>query len=88
MVKVVAWMNTYSDTALANVCAAEAHQMKFPSTANANSWEPASKSIRDILCYPGYFCHHTYKRWEARNKVIHGLMKVEAAQKLRERVLQ
>jgi len=45
----VGWANICTDLALVEACAAKAHTDLQPNTTNANSWEPAPKTIRDIL---------------------------------------
>jgi hypothetical protein len=45
----VAWANTCSDQDLIEACAAEAQPEIMPDSQDAYSWEPAPKSIRDIL---------------------------------------
>jgi len=45
----VAWANTCSDQDLVEACAAEAQPAIMPDSQDAYSWEPAPKSIRDIL---------------------------------------
>jgi hypothetical protein len=45
----VGWANVCTDLALVEACAAEAHTNLQPNTTDANSWEPAPKTIRDIL---------------------------------------
>jgi hypothetical protein len=50
--KAVAWANSCDDKELAEACAIEAHPMMLPSTSDANSWEPAPRTIRDITKLP------------------------------------
>jgi hypothetical protein len=45
----VGWANVCNDLMLAEACASEVHTDLQPITNDANSWEPAPKSIRDIL---------------------------------------
>ena len=47
--KAVGWANVCSDLDLAEACAIEAHPDIQPMTQDANSWEPAPKTVRDIL---------------------------------------
>jgi hypothetical protein len=47
--KTVGWANVCTDLALVEACAAEVHADLQPNTIDANSWEPAPKTIRDIL---------------------------------------
>ena len=48
----VAWANTCSDQELVEACAAEAQSASMPDSQDAYSWEPAPKSLRDILRMP------------------------------------
>jgi DNA primase len=53
--KAVAWANSCQDQELAEACTIEAHQVLLPSTLDANSWQPAPRTIRDIMKLPeGY----------------------------------
>jgi hypothetical protein len=45
----VAWVNTCTDQELIKACVAEAQPEILPNSQDAYSWEPAPKSIRDIL---------------------------------------
>ena len=49
--RTVGWANanTCTDWSLVEACAAEVHTDLKPNTSDANSWEPAPKTIRDIL---------------------------------------
>jgi hypothetical protein len=47
--RIVGWANTCMDLNLVEACAIEAHTDLQPISADANSWEPAPKTIRDIL---------------------------------------
>jgi transposase InsO family protein len=49
---IVEWANTCTDLDLLEACAAEAHQHFTPSSNDAHSWEPAPRTIRDILKMP------------------------------------
>jgi len=52
---VLAWVNTCSDQDLAEACAAEVHPNFMPNSQDAHSWEPAPKTIHDIIKLPeGY----------------------------------
>ena len=46
---IVGWADTCNDLELAEACATEAHADLLPKSNDANSWEPAPKSIRDVL---------------------------------------
>jgi hypothetical protein len=46
---IVGWANVCNDLMLAEACASEVHTDLQPTTNDANSWEPAPKSIRDVL---------------------------------------
>jgi hypothetical protein len=48
----VAWANTCSDQEIVEACAVEAQPAVMPDSQDAYSWEPAPKSIRDILKMP------------------------------------
>jgi hypothetical protein len=48
----VYWENLCEDKELQEVCAVEAHATPMPSTQNALSWEPAPKTLREILKMP------------------------------------
>jgi uncharacterized protein (DUF2342 family) len=48
----VAWSKLCEDTHLVNACAMEAHTTRLPSSTDAQSWEPAPKSILDITKLP------------------------------------
>jgi hypothetical protein len=50
--KAVAWDNICQDTTLAEACAMEAHSVFIPTSSDANSWEPAPRTIRDIMKLP------------------------------------
>jgi hypothetical protein len=50
--RAVAWSNVCEDTHLVNACAMEAHTTRLPSSTDAQSWEPAPKSILDITKLP------------------------------------
>jgi hypothetical protein len=50
--KAVEWANSCEDKALVEACAREAHPIIIPSTLDANSWEPAPRTIRDIIRLP------------------------------------
>jgi hypothetical protein len=45
----VGWANVCTDLNLIEACAAKVHTDLQPNTADANSWEPTPKTIRDIL---------------------------------------
>jgi len=45
----VGWANVCTDLDLVEACAAEVHADLQPKSVDANSWEPAPKTIRDIL---------------------------------------
>jgi len=45
----VGWANACNNLTLAEACASEVHTDLQPTTNDANSWEPAPKSIRDVL---------------------------------------
>ena len=47
--RIVGWANTCTDLSLVEACAVEAHTDLQPTSTDANSWEPAPKTIRDIL---------------------------------------
>jgi hypothetical protein len=47
--KTVGWANACNDLTLAEACASEVHTDLQPTTNDANFWEPAPKSIRDVL---------------------------------------
>jgi hypothetical protein len=47
--RIVGWANICTDLSLVEACAAEAHTDLQPTSTDANSWEPAPKTIRDIL---------------------------------------
>jgi len=46
---VVGWANTCNDLELVEACTAEVHTDLQPNTGDVTSWEPAPKTIRDIL---------------------------------------
>jgi hypothetical protein len=48
----VEWANICCDLELVEACASEAHQHLLPSSDDAHSWEPAPRTIRDILKMP------------------------------------
>jgi hypothetical protein len=45
----VCWETLCEDKELQEACAAEAHATPMPPTQNAMSWEPAPKTLREIL---------------------------------------
>jgi hypothetical protein len=45
----VVWANICTDLSLVEACATEAHTDLQPNTADANSWEPAPKTIWDVM---------------------------------------
>jgi hypothetical protein len=47
--KVVGWTNVCTDLTLTEACAIEAYPDVQPVTGDAHSWEPAPKTVRDIL---------------------------------------
>jgi hypothetical protein len=48
----VCWENLCDDIDLQEVCAVEAHPAEMPSLISALSWEPAPKTLREILKMP------------------------------------
>jgi hypothetical protein len=52
MASTVGWTNLSEDLDLQEACAAEVHAAPMPTLENALSWEPAPKTIRDILNMP------------------------------------
>jgi uncharacterized protein YdcH (DUF465 family) len=49
---IVSWENLCEDEELQEACAVEVHAGSMPSKSNALSWEPAPKTLRDILKMP------------------------------------
>jgi len=52
MASTVGWTNLSDDPDLQEACAAELHAAPMPTLNNTLSWEPAPKTIRDILKMP------------------------------------
>jgi len=52
MANTVSWENLCEDEELQEACAVEAHTLPMPSLSNALSWEPAPKTLREILKMP------------------------------------
>jgi len=52
MTSTVSWNNLCNDLDLQEACATEAHATLMPTINNALSWEPAPKTIREILKMP------------------------------------
>jgi hypothetical protein len=50
LAQTVTWSD--QDIDLAEACSAEAHPFVLPSSSDALSWEPAPKTIREILKMP------------------------------------
>jgi hypothetical protein len=48
----VSWENLCNDIDLQEACAVEAHPAPMPPASNAMSWEPAPKTLREILRMP------------------------------------
>jgi hypothetical protein len=48
----VSWENLCDDIDIQEACAVEVHPTHMPSVNNAMSWEPASKTLREILKMP------------------------------------
>jgi hypothetical protein len=52
MAKAVAWSNIEGNGELIEACAMEAHPVLISTNSDANSWEPAPRTIRDIMKLP------------------------------------
>jgi len=52
MATTVSWENLCEDEELQEACAVEAHTLPMPSLSNTLSWEPAPKTLREILKMP------------------------------------
>jgi len=48
----MAWANKCTDQELMEACLAEAHPNASPNSQDAHSWEPAPKTIHNIIKLP------------------------------------
>ena len=78
--QVVSWTNCCKDLALVEACAVEVHSTSLQPATDALSWEPAPKTLRDILWLPHGTVQNEWLnsvKWELKTLVDSNTFSIE-----------